>query len=120
MKSSPASPARPRLRVLLACVAMMVLRTPATAWAWGAHGHRIATRVAESRLTPQARAVIRELLNEGESMAGIANWAAHKGHDVVPRSSPWHYVNVPLDAPRYESRYCADDNCVVGKIKHYQ
>jgi len=102
------------------CFAPASALTPTPALAWGAHGHRIATRVAESRLTPEARAAIRELLNEGDTLAGIANWADHEGHDVVPRSSPWHYVNVPLDAPRYESRYCADENCVVGKIKHYQ
>src|SRR4051794_20942755 len=120
MRSSTSAPARPRLTVLLACFVALIVRTPATAWAWGAHGHRIATRVAESRLTPEARAAVRELLHQGDTLVGIANWADHEGHDVAPASGPWHYVNVPITATRYEAQYCAGGNCVVDKIKHYR
>ena len=53
MNPSPIPSARLGLRLsaLLACVSTC-LAAPTPALAWGAHGHRIATRVAEARLTP--------------------------------------------------------------------
>ena len=113
---------RPRLRpsAVLACVALTLATSPNSARAWGAPGHRIAARVAEARLTPEARTSIRELLNEGDTLADISTWADREGHDVVPDSAPWHYVNVPIAANRYESRDCSDRGCVVSKIKHYR
>jgi nuclease S1 len=94
--------------------------TPATAEAWGARGHRVAARVAETRLTPDARAGVRALLNEGDTLADIADWADREGHGVVPASAPWHYVNVPITADRYDPRFCSDRGCVVSRIKHYR
>jgi hypothetical protein len=76
--------------------------------------------VAEARLTPAARAAVRELLHEGDSLLTVCNWADHDGHDAVPGSAPWHYVNVPLDAPRYSDRYCRGGGCVVAKIHQYR
>jgi hypothetical protein len=90
------------------------------AFGWGAHGHRIATRVAEARLSPAARAAVRELLHEGDTLLTVCTWADHEGHDAVPGSASWHYVNVPLDAPRYSDRYCRGGNCVVVKIHQYR
>ena len=43
------------------------------AWAWGPHGHRIATRVAEARLTPAARKAVHELLHEGDTLVEVSN-----------------------------------------------
>jgi len=88
--------------------------------AWGPHGHRIATRIAEARLTPAARAAVRELLHQGDTLVGESNWADHDGHDAEPGSASWHYVNVPITAPHYDPRFCAGGACVVEKIKHYR
>jgi len=90
------------------------------AQAWGPHGHRIAARVAEARLTPEATAAVRELLNPGDTLADVADWADHDGHTEVPGSAPWHYVNVPLAAPRYDEKYCSNRGCVVAKIRHFR
>lgn len=107
------------LRLLL--VPGLLLAGPARpALAWGNHGHRIATRVAEARLTPAARAAVRELLVEGDTLLTVCNWADHDGHDAVPASAPWHYVNVPIDAPRYSDRYCKRGDCVVAKIHQFR
>jgi hypothetical protein len=116
------SPARTWPASLSACVALTLSLTlaPTPARAWGPHGHRIATRVAESRLTPEARAAVRDLLHQGDTLVEIANWADHEGHDVAPGSAPWHYVNVPITATHYDSLYCAGGGCVVAKIKHYR
>jgi hypothetical protein len=90
------------------------------AYGWGAHAHRIATRVAQDRLSPAAKAAVRELLHEGDTLASVANWADHEGHDAVPGSAPWHYVNVPISERRYDDRFCPESGCVVSKIRHFR
>jgi hypothetical protein len=76
--------------------------------------------VAEARLTPAARAAIRDLLHEGDTLVDLSNWADEEGHDAVPGSASWHYVNVPLSATRYDARYCSGGDCVVARIKHFR
>ncbi|WP_435010495.1 S1/P1 nuclease [Tundrisphaera lichenicola] len=91
------------------------------AFGWGPQGHRVIAKVAADRLTPAARAAIRDLLLEGDTLPDIAGWADHEGYDKYPRSGPWHYVNVPITADRFDpARDCRDGNCVVEKIKHYR
>ena len=110
---------RPSLRSLALALAV-ALSLPPAAHAWGPHGHRITARLAEARLTPAARAAVRELLHKGDTLVDIANWADEDGHDAVPGSSPWHYVNVPITATRYDPRYCSGGDCVVARIKHFR
>jgi hypothetical protein len=104
----------------LALALAVALASPTPAHAWGPHGHRITARLAEARLTPAARAAVRELLHKGDTLVDIANWADDEGHDAVPGSAPWHYVNVPITAPRYDPRYCPGGDCVVARIKHFR
>jgi hypothetical protein len=120
--AAPAPTRRPMLSppVTLALALGWVLALQPAAWAWGPHGHRIATRVAEARLTPAARAAVRELLHEGDSLVDLSTWADHEGHEVVPGSAPWHYVNVPISETRYDPRYCTGGNCVVDRIKYFR
>lgn len=107
------------VRVVLALVlAFGVL--PARVWAWGPRAHRIATRIAEARLTPEARKAVRELLLEGDSLLTVCNWADGEGHEAVPGSAPWHYVNVSINSARYDARDCPAGGCVVEKIKHFR
>src|SRR4051812_4230434 len=109
---------RPMLRRLIAIAAILGLCTPAHAW--GPQGHRVITRIAVGRLTPKAAAAIRDLLNPGDSIVDFSDWADHEGHDVVPDSAPWHYVNVPISAPKYDDKYCSNRGCVVSKIADYR
>jgi len=104
--------------LLFATAALLAPAAPALAW--GPHGHRIATRIAEGRLSPEARAAVRELLHEGDTLLDVCTWADGDGHFAVPGSAPWHYVNVPIDAPRYSDRYCRRGDCVVAKIRQYR
>ena len=86
----------------LAAVIAATLSSPALAW--GRLGHRVISRFAESRLTPAAKAGIAALLETGESIADASMWA----DDYRSRhrnTAPWHYVNVPLDEPRYDDRF---------------
>jgi hypothetical protein len=85
------------------------------AGAWGTIAHRAASTVAESRLTPRARAKVRELLEPDETLAAASLWADEHRRDLAG-SAPWHYVNVPLAEPRYDARFCPPTGCIVSKI----
>ena len=66
---------------------------PSMAW-WGATGHRIIGEIAESYLTPKAKAAIRQILGT-ESMAMASNWADFiKSDSNFDYLSPWHYSDV--------------------------
>ena len=103
---------------VFALLAVVVVATPPSVLAWGRNAHRAPARLAESRLTPEARAVIRDLLDEGESLADASTWADEHSRDI-PGSASWHFVNVPVDADRYEGRYCHGD-CVVSRLAEFR
>ena len=88
------------------------------ALAWGRNAHRAATRLAESRLTPKARVLIRELLDPGESLVDASTWADENSRNI-PGSAAWHYVNVPITAASYSPRDC-HDNCVVSRFEEFR
>lgn len=98
-----------------------VLSPPARAW--GPLGHRLVGHLAQSELSPKARAEVARLLR-GEAdptLAGVANWADDlRGSDpgFGRRSSPWHYVNLAEDGCRYDAaRDCKRGDCVVEAIR---
>jgi hypothetical protein len=86
---------------------------------WGRIGHRVSGRLAEARLSPAARAAVRDLLEPGESLADASTWADDYRRDF-PESGPWHYVNVPITEPRFDVRFCPPEGCVVSKIKDFR
>ncbi len=110
----------PGRRNTLALLAMVVLAVgPARqALAWGRMAHRAATRLAETRLTPKARVLIRELLEPGETLADASTWADENSQSI-PGSAAWHYVNVPITAAGYSPRDC-HDNCVVSRFEEFR
>jgi hypothetical protein len=97
---------------------ILVIGPAHQALAWGRMAHRAATRLAETRLTPRTRAAIRDLLEEGESLADASTWADENSQSI-PGSAAWHYVNVPISAPRYSWRDCCDD-CVVSRLEEFR
>lgn len=107
--------------VVLAAAVAAALQ-PITAFAWGPQGHRLVARIAETELSPQARAQVAQLL-KGEpnpSLAGVATWADElREHDpdLGKRSGPWHYVNLGEHECGYvPARDCPDGNCVIAAI----
>jgi len=113
------SPRRSVFVVATAALADLQAATPA--WAWGRLGHRVISRLAERHLTPQAKAANAELLEPGESPADASMWA-DENRGRLPKTAPWHYVDVPLDAPRYDARFSGDvssKGCVVDKINEF-
>jgi hypothetical protein len=106
-----------------AFVAMLACAPPAPAW--GPLGHRIVARLAEARLTPEARAEEKALLAvRGERyLDQIANWADDL-RDIDPalyrRTAKLHYVNFGSGDCIYEPpRDCRDGECVVAGIARY-
>ena len=89
-----------RHRAWVAVGIALLLLIPGAAWPWGRMGHRVSGMMAESRLTPAALAAVRSLLEPGETLADASTWADEQRE--VPKSGPWHYVNVPISEPRYE------------------
>ena len=108
--------------LVYALVFMVLVCAPHPARAWGRLGHRVIARLAEQRLTPKAKAEIAAVLAEGESLADASTWADdyRRNHR---ETAPWHYIDIPLDEPRYDARFSADDpkkGCVVDKINEFK
>jgi hypothetical protein len=108
--------------MVFAATVLIFLGPTAPAWAWGRIGHRVISRLAEKQLSPKAKARIVELLMPGESLANASVWADEHRRDL-PKSAPWHYVDVPLDEPRYHSIFAGDvpeRGYVVDKIHDFK
>ncbi len=104
-------------------VAGVMLASPSfDAQAWGGQGHRLVARIADTRLTPQARAAVDELL-KGEAdptLSGIASWADElrgSDPDLGKRTASWHYVNIAEHDCQYlKERDCKDGDCVTEAL----
>ena len=108
-------------RTAALAVALPLGLTPGAADAWGPQGHRVIAQVASERLTPEARAAIAELLHPDDTLPDVADWADHEGHEVYPRSAPWHYVNIPIESAHYrDGRDAARPDNVVHQIGRYR
>lgn len=95
---------------------LVLLIGASSCWAWGPEGHSLVARIAETQLTPAARARIAAILAPGQTIISIASWA-----DEVRRSRPdtatWHYVDIPIQQKHLDlSRDCPEGNCVLAKI----
>ena len=73
-------------------------------------------------MTEKARDALAELLEPNETIADASTWADEHRRQL-PKTAPWHYVDVPLDEPRYDAKWSADDpkkGCVVDKINEFR
>ena len=73
---------------------LAIIYAPLRSVAWGSEGHRIAGQIADSYLTPKARAAIKTILGN-ETIAIASNWA-----DFI-KSDPnynylynWHFIDL--------------------------
>jgi nuclease S1 len=98
---------------------LLVLAAASPVLAWGRIAHRASAKLAESRLSPRTRALIRDLLEPGESLADASTWADEHSRDI-PGSNAWHFVNVPIWNSHYDPRDCRGQGCVVSKIAEFK
>ena len=111
-----------RSQVIVAFALLVGYSDPASAWAWGRLGHRVISRLAEQHLTDKSKAGIKALLDQGGSIADASTWA-DTYRSQHRETGPWHYVDVPLDEPAYDSKWSADDpkkDCVVDKVHEFK
>lgn len=108
-------------------VVMWLLWLSVPAWAWGPEGHAMIADMAEAHLTPEAHAMVEQLLAvEGyRHLDQVSSWP-----DAIrsqqPDTGPWHYVDIPLYAEQYNAaRDCHFDQhnqrvdaltCVVDQL----
>ncbi len=116
----------------IAALVMLAWIAGATVHAWSPQGHRLVALIAMKHLTPPARQSVSRLLGN-ESLADVAVWADQylEGNN---QTSFWHYVNIPLDATKYDrDRDCPTQpgvaaggrgdrwrDCVVDRILYNQ
>jgi hypothetical protein len=102
-------------RLLLAASLLLV---PVSANAWSTLGHRLTARLAMDYLSTDARKEIARLLG-GESLADASTWA-DSIRNQRRETSPWHYINVPVDSS-FEgwSRFCPPEGCILAAIDRY-
>ncbi len=65
---------------------------------------------------------IRRAAKPGEALADASLWA-DENRGRLPKTAPWHYIDVPLDEPKYDSKFSADvssKGCVVDKINEFR
>jgi hypothetical protein len=107
---------------VVALIVLVAAQTTTPVWAWGPLGHRVIAHLAEKHLTPAAKAGVAALLEPGESLADASNWADEHVRDLR-MTAPWHYVDVPLDEPKYDAKFSGDvpaKGCVVDKINEFR
>ncbi|HKJ32200.1 MAG TPA: S1/P1 nuclease [Balneolales bacterium] len=95
---------------------------PVSSFAWGHEGHKIIADVATHYISKKAQVKLKKLLNvlHKQSLAQIANWA-DKYRETHPKTGPWHYVDIPLNAKTYNARkYCKHGDCIVSKLEHFE
>jgi len=73
---------------------LVIIYAPIQSMAWGTTGHRICGQIAESYLTPKARAAVKAILGN-ESIAMASNWADFiKSDPAYSYLSSWHYIDL--------------------------
>lgn len=103
--------------------AMLSYAGPASAW--GPLGHRIVARLAEARLTPQARVEAQRLLGlrGARHLDDVAVWAddlRDTNPDLFRRTKRLHFVNFHSRDCIYDPpRDCRDGQCAVAAIDKY-
>jgi hypothetical protein len=108
-----------RVSAQLAAIALIATSCAGSARAYGPTGHRIVGVIAESYLCGNARDAVAELL-DGESLAEAGLWADRiRGDPAWRHAGPWHYVNVPDDAP-VESADGGDRGDVLWAIARFR
>jgi hypothetical protein len=87
-----------KARLFLAAAATAFALAPAPAVAWGKTGHRVVAAIADAQLSGLARAHVKEILGQAESLDEAANWPDEMRSNPSPfwqkTSTPWHYVTL--------------------------
>ncbi|WP_229736726.1 S1/P1 nuclease [Blastomonas aquatica] len=105
-----------------------LLALPAPALAWGEYGHKTIASIAETNISPKAKARMNALFAAEKLIAtpdcplrniGDASvWADCVRRDDVRwgYTGPWHYINMDICKPFDIKSNCANGNCVGAQV----
>jgi hypothetical protein len=88
--------------------------------AWGPVGHETVAYIAEDNLTATAKEKILAILEPGDDLASVANWADKVRMFGRPETAPWHFIDLPIRKDltvNDEQDYCVNNNCVVNQLQ---
>jgi hypothetical protein len=89
-----------------------------SAFGWGGDGHRLVAYIATQRLTPEAAAAVKDLLGNA-TLVDVATWADDVRRDRK-ETGPWHYVDIPVDAPAFaEDRDGKKGENVIDRVEAF-
>lgn len=122
---------RPRRSSRILIVLLAVL-APRTAHAWGCKGHETVALIAESHLTPGAKAAALKILAAGPIDPALSRYCTEPGLDIFvdsstwaddyrqlhPETGPWHFIDIPRGAPEASiSQFCPPaTGCVTSAL----
>jgi hypothetical protein len=114
--------------------AVVLLLSPLRAWSWGCEGHQAVAMIAEKHMSAHAREMANKLLQSQPIDPALPRYCSSQGLDLMadastwpddlrssrPEASPWHYIDIPRDAPRGAlAEYCPSSRgCVTNAIEH--
>jgi hypothetical protein len=123
-----------QLRVAAWGVAFVLLLSPVRAWPWGCEGHQAIAMIAEKHMTAHALAKSNQLLRTQPIDPTLPRFCSAQGLDLMadsstwaddlrrvrPEAGPWHYIDIPRDAPRSAmAASCpASTGCVTSALAH--
>ena len=117
--------------ILLA--AFILVLSPARAWPWGCEGHQAVAIIAEKHMSAHALEMANKLLQSNPIDPALSRFCVGAGLDLMadsatwpddlrkarPEASPWHYIDIPRDAPRSAvTDSCSPAGCVTAAITH--
>jgi len=105
---------------------LLVTACAPLAWAWGPQGHRTVGAIADRLLTPQAHAVVSQLLADDRDKFGrpsgrttlesVSVWA-DEIRATPAAHPPWHYDNLPVCGTAPKAQYCPDAQCNTQQLE---
>lgn len=117
-----------RPRIWTKCIPVLILVSlflsigTLPAAAWGPVGHETVAYIAEDNLTTAAKEKINAILDQGDDLASISNWA-DQIRLTDKTSAPWHFIDLPIRKDltvKEEMDYCPGNNCVVSQLQIWE
>lgn len=104
-------------------IALVALLLAAPAQAWGPLGHQAVAEIAARHLTPEATAMVEDLLGDraAPALRDASTWADDiRAYEGLGITAPYHYVNFPRGSCSYVARRdCPGGRCVVSAIERF-
>ncbi len=126
---------RRMMRMRMPAVAVILLLFPARAWPWGCEGHQAVAMIAEKHMNAHALEAANRILQASPIDPTLPRYCPNAGLSLIedaatwpddirkvrPEASPWHYIDIPRDAPRsasvLEESCPASTGCVTSALE---